>query len=64
MRQFITTGKGDFCQFSNVPCALENHGANPPRRYVKTHARSGGDLRQSAWLYQGQILPDKSDGLL
>ncbi|TRZ21714.1 hypothetical protein HGM15179_005383 [Zosterops borbonicus] len=31
---------------------------------AKAHGGRGGDLRQSAWLHEGQILPDPPSGLL
>ena len=34
------------------------------KSYVKAHTRQRGDLRQAAWLHQGQILPDQSGGFL
>ena len=41
-------------------CAWEDHGADPPRSYVKARMRQRGDLRQPAWLQQGQIVSDRS----
>jgi len=45
-------------------CAWEDHGADPPRSYVEARMRQRSDSRQTAWLHQGQILPDQSGGLL
>ena len=45
-------------------CTWEDHGADPSGYHVKAHTRQRGDLRQSAWLHQGQILPDQPGGLL
>jgi len=36
----------------------------PPRSYAKAHGGQGGDLRQPAWLHQGQVLPNQPSGLL
>lgn len=41
-------------------CPREDHGADPPRSYVKAHTRQKGDLRQPVWLHHGQIFPDQS----
>ena len=45
-------------------CAWEDHGTNPLGKALKSHVRCGGDLRQPAWLHQGQIMPDQAAGLL
>ena len=45
-------------------CAWEDHGTDPPGRYVKIHEGQVGDLRQPAWLHQGKIVSDQSGGLL
>jgi len=37
------------------------HETNSP---LEAHVRQRGDLRQSAWLHQGQVIPQKSGGLL
>ena len=46
-------------------CVWEDHAAaHPPGSYLKAHLRRGDDLRQPAWLHQGQIVPHQSGGLL
>jgi len=45
-------------------CTWEYHRTNPPGSYLKADARQGEDPRQSAWIHQGQIVPDQSGGLL
>jgi len=45
-------------------CAWEDHGTDPPRRYVKAHGGKGGDSGQPAWLHQGQALPHQPSGFL
>ena len=48
----------------SLTSAWEDHGTDPPRSYAKAHGGQGGDLRQPAWLHQGQVLPDQPNGLL
>ena len=36
-------------------CAWEDHATDPPGSYVKVHVRQGGELRQPAWLHQGNL---------
>ena len=38
--------------------AWEDHGRDPPGRYVTAHECWACDLRQPAWLYQGKVTPD------
>lgn len=45
-------------------CAWEDNLADPHGSTVISHKRQGGDLRQTAWLYKGQIMPDHSGDLL
>ena len=45
-------------------CAEEDHRADLAGRDVKPHSKTEGDTRQTGWLYQGQIMPDQSGGLL
>lgn len=48
----------------SLKSAYENHGMNTPERDTNAHERYGGDLRQSAWLHEGQIMPNQSGGFL
>jgi len=45
-------------------CAWQDHGTDPPRSYAKAHGGQVGNLRQPAWLHQGQVLPDQAYGFL
>lgn len=45
-------------------CAWQDDGTDPPGSNVKANARQGGELRQAAWLIQGQIVPDQYGVLL
>jgi len=44
--------------------AWGDHGTDPHRSCAKAHGGQGGDLRQPAWLHQGQVLPDHTNGFL
>ena len=48
----------------SLTSAWEDHGIDPPRSHAKARGGQGGDLRQSAQLHQGQVLPDQTSGLL
>lgn len=53
---FLIREKGRLGELKNSDphaCAWENHGADPPGRAAKAHARLGGNPRQPAQLYQG-----------
>ncbi|KAJ7408619.1 hypothetical protein WISP_120250 [Willisornis vidua] len=47
-------------RLARLSSALEDHRAELYGSSVKVFTRQGCDLRQPAWLYQGQIVPDQS----
>jgi len=53
---------GNYRPVSLTSVPWEDHGADPPSSYAKTHGGQGGYLRQPAWLHQGQVLPDQPSG--
>lgn len=42
----------------------ENQGVSPPGTHFWAHEGDKNDLEQSAWIYQGQIMPDQHDCFL